>query len=332
LRTVTGAVRDVKNIAMRTPEKMLVPLDKAGKLTGEHLSSTANLSYFMTLALTMGGMGAVFQYLMTGNGPGETKDYFFPKTGRKNTDGPDERISFPSYWMDHYKLVTHPIQTASHKIHPVFATLLDTLTNKDFYGNKVRDEDAPWAKQAAQVGKYLAEGFLPYTAKNMQEMDKTGTPLGMQAAALFGVAKAPASVSRTDFQAFVAEHGHAGSAMTPDQAENSQARRDAIGALRRGESPDLSHFAPVQQQRMRSEARQDPNVIRFNRLSLTDKLSAWDRATPEEREKYKLRTLILKAATNSFANLPPNDRSAVREKVNAVREWEPVRFGVAGAG
>ncbi|MDR0273883.1 MAG: hypothetical protein LBI48_00765 [Burkholderiaceae bacterium] len=321
LRTVTGALRDIKNIGMHTPEKLLAPLDKAGKLTGEELPRTANLSYFLSLALTIGGLGAVTQYLLTGKGPEELKDYVFPKTGRKNPDGSDERISFPTYLMDHYKLGAHPIQTVSHKIHPVFSVFLDTLTNKDFYGNKVRDEDAPWAKQAAQVGKYLAEGFLPYSAKNYMEMDKTGTGAAVKAASFFGIAKAPASVSRTDFQAFVAEHGHSGSAMTPDQAENSQARRDAIVAMRRGEAADLSGFAPAQQRRMRAEAQKDPTVVRFDRLSLTDKLRAWDRATDDERQRYKLKALILRSNAHSFANLPVNDKDAVRAKVNEVRRW-----------
>ena len=331
VRTVTGALRDIKNLAMRTPDKLLSPLDIEGRLTGEHLERTANLTYFMSLALVMGGMGAALQYMLTGNGPGELKDYFFPKTGRTNPDGTDERVSFPSYWMDHYKLATHPIQTASHKLHPVFSTFVDTLTNKDFFGNKVRDEDATWAKQAAQVGKYVAEGFLPYSAKNIKEMNKTETPAAMMAASFFGIAKAPASVSRTTFQAFVAEHGHSGKAMTPDQAENSQARRDAIVAMRQGENPDLANFSPAQKQRMRAEARQDPTVVRFNRLSLTDKLRAWDRATDAERERYKLRALILRSYANSFAHLPPDQKQEARQRIDAVRGWGRESEEVAAA-
>jgi len=331
VRTVTGALRDIKNLAMRTPDKLLSPLDVDGRLTGEHLERTANLTYFASLAIVMGGMGATLQYMLTGSGPDELKDYFFPKTGRTNPDGTDERVSFPSYWMDHYKLATHPIQTASHKIHPVFSVFLDTLTNKDYFGNKVRDEDAPWAKQAAQVGKYLAAGFLPYSAKNAQEMNKTGTPPAMMAASFFGVAKAPASVSRTTFQAFVAEHGHGSGSMTPDQAENSQARRDAIVAMRQGETPDLANFSPAQKQRMRAEARQDPTVVRFNRLSLTDKLRAWDRATDAERERYKLRALILRSYANSFAHLPPEQKQEARQRIDAVRGWGRESEEVAAA-
>jgi len=328
VRTVTGAVGDVARLvdfkrALRHPEELLSPLDKAGKLTGYQLSRTANLSYFATLALTMGSMGAVLQYLLTGSGPSEIKDYFFPKTGRKNADGTDERVSFPSYWMDHYKLATHPIQTASHKLHPVFSTFMETLTNQDYYGNKVRDDDAPWLKQAAQVGEYVAKGFLPYSVKNIKEMNKTGNNAGMMAASFFGVAKAPASVSRDSFQAYVAEHGHKGNALTPDQAEYSQAHRDAIDAMRRGEKPDLSPFAPTQRQKMRTEAQKDPTVVRFNRLGLMDKLRAWDKATDDERQRYKLKALVSKSYANSFVNLAADQKDEVRQRMAAVRAWQP---------
>ncbi|MFT3789680.1 MAG: hypothetical protein QM741_01095 [Rudaea sp.] len=61
-----------------------------------------NLSYFLTLALTLGGGMAALHYLLTGQGPSSLKDYFFPKTGRKNDDDSDERLQLPNYWVDHH--------------------------------------------------------------------------------------------------------------------------------------------------------------------------------------------------------------------------------------
>lgn len=292
VRTVTGGLRDVAHLW--DPEKLVSPLDKAGKLTGENMERFGRLSYLLSLALTMGGSAAALQYALTGQAPTDKKDYFFPKTGRKNPDGTDERVSFPSYWMDHYKLATHPLETAEHKIHPTISMFLEALTNKDYYGTQIHDEEAPWYKQAEQVGEYVAKGFLPYTVTGIKEANKAGTSTGQNVGQFFGVAKAPASVSRSPMQAFVYERNafKRPQTTTVEQSEKYAARRDALTAMRTGQKADTSALTDREVKSLTKRAAIDPVVEKFKSLALTDKFRAYELASPDERKQYELKDLI----------------------------------------
>lgn len=319
VRTVTGGARDV--LHLWKPEKLVAPLDKGGKINDADMGRVSGrLTYLLSLALMMGGLGAVTQYLLTGEGPQEVKDYFFPKTGRKNDDGSDERLQYPSYWMDHYKLATHPLQTAMHKIHPSIGMMMEAIANQDYYGVRIRDEDAPWYKQAAQVGEYVAKGFLPYSVTGHDKLKDAST--GRKVANFFGVTAAPASVSRTKFQAFVAEKAYAAmpkGSRTQEQADKSQRMHDAEAAMRRGETPDWGDLNNRDQRNALKAAKDEVPAIRFRRLGLQDKLRAYDMATPDEREQYHLRAIIMRSNwRDAVRNMDEGDRGAVMDRMKSL--------------
>jgi hypothetical protein len=321
VRTVTGGVRDLSHLW--SPPQLLATLDKAGKITDAHLGHVSGrLTYLISLGLLMGALGAITQYLLTGEGPGEVKDYFFPKTGRKNDDGSDERLQFPSYWQDHYKLATHPLQTAEHKIHPSIGMFMEAIANQDYYGVRIRDEDASWWKQAEQVGEYVAKGFLPYSWTGHQKLEQNHDSAARKVANFFGVTTAPASVSRTPFQAFVAEKAYAAmpqGARTPEQAEHSQQMHTIEAAMRRGEQPDLSGLSTRDQRNALRASRDEVPAIRFRRLGIEDKLRAYELATPRERDEYHLRDIILRSNWHKVVrDLPDADREAVLAKIQAL--------------
>jgi hypothetical protein len=90
LREFTGAVGDLVRGAH-------------GASTGKgKMEFTPRMAYAITYPLIMGMQGAIAYYLMNGKAPETTKDYYFPRTGNKNPDGTDERVSFPSYIKDLY--------------------------------------------------------------------------------------------------------------------------------------------------------------------------------------------------------------------------------------
>lgn len=318
LRTVTGGVRDL--VHLWKPERLLSTLDKAGNVEGDLGRVSGRLSYLVTLALLMGGLSAITQYLLTGEGPSEWKDYFFPRTGNTNDDGSAERLQWPSYWSDHYKLATHPLQTAMHKVHPSIGMLMEALANQDYYGTQIRDPDANWWKQAAQVGEYLAKGFVPYSLTGAEQARGAGT--GRQVANFFGLTKAPASVSRSRFEAFVAEKAYDAmprGARSQAQAEHAKAMHDAEAAIRRGEEPSMEGLSPEDRRNVDKAARQEVPAIRFRRLSIEDKLRAYDLATPEERERYQLAPMILRSNWHkAVRDLPDTDREAVLAKIQTL--------------
>lgn len=318
LRTVTGGVRDL--VHLWKPEKLLSTLDKAGNLDGDLGRVSGRLTYLVTLALLMGGLSAITQYLLTGEGPSELKDYFFPKTGNRNDDGSDERLQWPSYWSDHYKLATHPLQTAMHKVHPSIGMLMEALANQDYYGTEIRNPDASWGTQAGQVGEYLAKGFVPYSLTGADELK--GASTGRQVANFFGLTKAPASVSRSPFQAFVAEKAYDAmpqGARSQQQAEHSKAMHDAEAAVRRGEEPSMEGLTPEDRRNVDKAARLEVPAIRFRRLSIEDKLRAYDLATPAERARYQLAPMILRSNWHkAVRDLPEGEQEAVLAKIQAL--------------
>lgn len=325
VRTVTGGVRDLQRLW--SPEKLVSALDKDGKITDADMGRvTGRLTYLVSLALIMGGGNAALQYMMTGKGPSELKDYFFPKTGNKNADGSDERLQLPTYWMDHYKLATHPLQTAEHKIHPVFSMIMEAIANQDYWGVEIHDPHASWAKQAEQIGEYVAKGFLPYSVTNNQKARANEAGAGRQAASFFGVTTAPASVSRSKFQSFVAHNGNKGfghEKRTAVDAEHSRTIKDIENQIRNGGEPDLSGLNRKDLLRVRRESREEVPEIQFKKMDIEDKLDAWDMATPKERKEYHLRRDILTSRgtqTVRFRRLPADERHAVLERILQVRD------------
>jgi hypothetical protein len=207
--------------------------------------TTGRLSYLISLNLTVGMMGAALNYLDHRPEAQDLRDYFFPRTGRKNPDGSDERISMPSYIKDEYALSQHPVTTVQHKLHPFFSMVAELLKNEDFYGNQIVNPDDPWTKMAKQVVSYLGKSVRALRGPEPPAEPRQGRKCGDAAAPFIGITPAPASVSSTPFESYVAERYAQAyhETLTPESAEKAQARRDAINALKNGQRPTSSLHA-----------------------------------------------------------------------------------------
>lgn len=321
--TIVGAAGDVKHIFK--PERLAAPLDKAGTIRDARLSRVSGrLSYLISLNIAIAALSGTTQYLLTGQWPQELKDYFYPKTGRKNPDGTDERLSWPTYLKDEYALATHPVQTVEHKVHPVLSMALELWNNEDFYGTKIHNPDDPWSVQAAQIAKYLVGGFKPYAVQNQEHVAKAGGNAIDRALPFVGITPAPADVSRSPFESFLGEAAGKSSpseARTPEQAAQTRAMHEAENAIRHGQEPDMRGLSPLQQRRVLRAAQQEVPQIRFKRLGIEDKLRAYALATPAEREQYGLAGLILRGRwQESIQNLPEQDRAPVMAQMRKVQE------------
>jgi hypothetical protein len=314
VNVIFGGMKDAAKIFK--PEELVAPLDKAGRVRDATMARvTGRLSYLIALNLTVGMAGASLQYLLTGEWPEDLRSYFFPKTGRKNPDGSDERMSLPSYVKDEYAFANHPLTTLGHKLHPAFSMISELLHNEDFYGNEIVNPDDPWTKAAAQVAAYLGKSVLPYSIQNVQQNAKKGGSVGMALAPLVGVTPAPSSVSRTPFESYVAD-AYSSSfhrSLTPEAAEKGQARRDALDAIRKGEQPDLTPFTPRERASIYHASRTPIQEQRYARLGLQQKISAYLRASPEEREQFKLLPLLQRDFNAHQRDLSDEDRARVQE-------------------
>jgi len=320
-RTIVGGAADVRRAF--DPEKLVSPLDKAGTVQDVHLRRiTGRLSYLIGFHIALATIGSIANYLMTGQPPQTLKDMFYPRTGRKNPDGSDERIAFPTYFKDEYALTQHPLETAEHKLHPTWSIATELLANKDFYGTEIHNPDDPWNVQAKQIAGYLAKTPEPYALENEQRVAAAGGGTGAKIAPFFGVTPAPADIARTRFQSFVAQNGtrgFGGFTRTPEEAEASQRVHAAEDAMRTGQQPDYTGMDEHDRLRAEREGRVPKPELAFMRMGLEDKLRAWDMATPQERTQYHLKAHIFSSGIKrELESLPPNDRAAVVKQLRAM--------------
>ncbi len=318
-RVIGGGLADTRRLF--SPEKTLGSVDKEGKIGVQNLARVTNrMSYLISMNATVGLMGAALQYLLTGEGPDDVKDMFFPRTGRKNADGSAERLSIPSYVKDEFAFAKHPLETVQHKLHPFFSEAAELWQNKDFYGTQIINPDHDAVHQAEDLAGYILKGFTPYAVTSAVKSAQTGQSLPLTLAPFVGVAPAPASITRTKFQDFVADNSFKGAAArTQEQADASKAKHDAETAIRRGEKPDLTAFTPKERFQIQQAARKEVPEIRFHQLSFADKLKAYDMATDQEKQEYKLRQIIMKSSTHALQNASPEDRPVLLEKLKEVR-------------
>lgn len=159
---------------------------------------THRMAYMIALPTMTGILGATYQYLKTGKGPDELRDYFFPKTGEKDPQGRDVRLAMPSYMKDVYHYAHAPVATIEGKISPFPALVAEMLNNKDFYGRDIRNADDPLIKQMQEEAAFFVKSYEPIGIRQFAISSAAKQSAGEQAANFLGVTRAPAWVGETD--------------------------------------------------------------------------------------------------------------------------------------
>ncbi|HWB61553.1 MAG TPA: hypothetical protein VG733_18870, partial [Chthoniobacteraceae bacterium] len=272
-----------------------------------------SMAYTLALPVLTGVIGALAQKTLTGDWPQELRDYFFPRTGTKDENGRDQRVSLPGYMKDVYAYGHDPIATVSHKLSPVLGLVGELLHNEDFYGTQIRDPQANAGKQALQVAKHVAGAFTPFAARGEQQMAKSGEGTAMKVAPFFGVTPAPASIKKTAAENLATEFMSANMGnrvKTQEQADASEARAQALRAMRNGDYSTASHLLGAGQITARQytqlvkEAQQTPLQTMFTHLTLPQAEAVYDKATPSERHALMVEMLRKQAAGAKAAGFP----------------------------
>lgn len=263
-----------------------------GAIDAAHGKVTSRSAYLAGLAVTTALGGAITQYLYTGKGPETLKDYFYPQDGTFDADGNANRKQLPTYTKEVVGVSSHPWQTVKNKKSPIFA-LVEMLENEDFYGDKIRNEQAPIVQQAMQSAEYFAKQFIPFTVRNMQEADRRNdTSSGIPN--FFGVTPAPRGMIRTPAQALMQEIGPQRGERTFDQAQSQQDRGDILKNLRGGTDASEAirqaiqdgNLTPRTFNQLLKRAGTMPLIERFKMLPFQDALKVWELGDARERELW----------------------------------------------
>lgn len=191
-----GTIRELGGAAVDTARA-------AGDVAhGKVPTLTHRMSYAVAMTMVSALYGGMVNYAMTGEGPQELMDYFFPRSGGKTPQGADERLSMPGYIKDVIEYSKAPVQTILNKTGPLWETLNEIRTNKDYYGGIIV---GPTDYAPSAYVDFMINQSLPFSLRAAmrlnQDAQAEGQPsagLGRQMAAMMGVQPAPQSITNPE--------------------------------------------------------------------------------------------------------------------------------------
>ena len=270
-----------------------VPQSVGSLVKGKGISP--NTAWLLSLPMTVGIYGAMYQYMMTGKGPDEWRDYFFPKDGTKNTDGTDHRVSLPSYMKDAFSYAKDPLKTLTDKTSPFVNEVISLLSNKDFYGTEIYSKDDPYLKRGLDVLEYEAESFIPFSFKaQSSETQNTRQQIEQK----FGIMGAKKEFQRSPIQNMISEasvRSFQDESKSKEDAVRIKARRDVRNALFAGktwaqipkETKDAAKLFGSSLRRYLSDAHLDPYKRMFRDLPSERQVEVWSKMRADEKATYK---------------------------------------------
>jgi hypothetical protein len=149
-----------------------------GNSAGERLTNRS--AYLVAVLVRTGIMGAITYYLLNGKAPQTIKDYFFPNGH-----------SMPGFAKDAVNWATHPVDTASGKIHPLLSLLYDFLSNEDHYGRRITKKDLDTVQHWLDLAEYSAKQAIPISIQGWMKNGKIDEDAVFQ---FFGMPKEPRAI------------------------------------------------------------------------------------------------------------------------------------------
>lgn len=275
-----------------------VPKSLKNVMQGKGIEHTT--AWLASLPLAVGMYGALYQYMMTGQGPQEFKDYFFPKDGTKDADGNDNRVSMPSYMKDIYAYSKDPLTTAQHKLSPFFNEMTDMMKNKDFYGVRIFNPDDPLYQKGIDMLKYQANTLVPFSFKQKPGEKKgffesVATKEGAEK--IMGIMPAAKEFERSDIQNAIAEEREKNfkkDAKTKEQFDLDGYRHEVKKALRLGvpwtdipqELKDKAKYHGSSIKSLIRESKQDYYGVEFKHLDSDQQLTVWGKMSEDDKKLY----------------------------------------------
>ena len=163
---------------------------------------TQRMLYALIYPIVFGTIGAILHYLMTGEKPKEIKDYYYPKTGAKNTDGSDERLQMATQMKEPFAMeeairkegiIKGPATVAMHKISPPWPTFVELIENKDYYGIKISDAPFGTEQWGIDLANFIYEALEPISISARSRFQREG----IKNIGFLGLSPAPRYITRT---------------------------------------------------------------------------------------------------------------------------------------
>lgn len=308
------------------------------KATGKHWEFTHRMAYTASMPLVTGMLGGFIHYMYTGQRP-EGIDYWFPRTGRKDEFGRDERISIPSYMKDLYHMMegAKDIATgaggaraegmAAAKLHSSFGAIAEMLHNRDFYNTEIANSDDPFMKRALDYTTFIVKQYHPFSWDKIARERNLNFPISEQALTMVGFVPAPSDIKKTAAERMatkIMSENLPQRATTREQRERQDQRRELERRIR-----TQDHWEQFAQSQIDTGALSDDDILfavdraaglpldrSFQRMKLEDSIKVYRLATVEE--KRRLKPLFAQKAENAVDRLrgmPENQRKKISGEI-----------------
>jgi hypothetical protein len=283
---------------------------------------TMPMSWLVGMSILTATFASIIQWMWTHRHPSQVKDIFFPRYDAKDDR---MRFSFPTYGKEYYQLGTHPASYLTAGTGGALGKAAQIAKNRDFYGEKVWNEDDPAYLKALEIMKFAAPRPISYMS-GKRVYEESGA--GRAALSFLGINKAPAYVTRSAAEQLLDKYQNENAppgSRPHEQQEHLKARSKAVREMREGKGTSAigeglkagtlnrKDIASIQK-----SARLGPLQGRFmhSDLSLSQALDVYEAASSDERKQL---------------------RSAMAHKIFLARSkpWEmagPVRSKMASLG
>jgi 2'-5' RNA ligase len=275
-------------------------------LRGKKPTLTPALAFALALPLTVGYIGAGMNYLRTGHGPENWKDYFY----LKNADG--TYLNIPGYMKDVFAFGHNPLMTVANKMGPLLESTSELLQNKDFYGTEIRHTDDPIMQQLGEVAEWAGKQLIPFSFSGAGKLleqrgaeDNLGSMieeavkhLGDLGLGQLGFQKAPSYIQNSPAMNMARDYERENRPPGTKTAEQDRHYKamDAIVRMYREHEVDQKQIDRYIEEGIisrddphaaRDQAKQSPMARAAENLSITQVLNVWQAATPEERKELR---------------------------------------------
>lgn len=165
------AVQDVNHVVFLSPGWMLGKLRLMGSVgldalngglvtVGEERELSSNVSYLIGLLGATALTSSVYGYLNgSWNKDWDWRDYLAPP------DKNGVRMSLPNFMKDIYGWIADPIKEVENKISPLWSTIGDLASNRQYNGAAITDPRAPWLDQVNDYAEFTGRQFAPLVSQ-----------------------------------------------------------------------------------------------------------------------------------------------------------------------
>jgi hypothetical protein len=217
--------------------------------------------------LAAGLLNAAMTGELPGTGKGSFMDYFFPRDGSLNPNGSQGRMTTMFNTREVPMLLGH-IQ-AENSVMAGLGTLLqnkmvlgplaELYHNRDFFGNKLADPNAPaWKRVGQTIDSTLGQNLKPITFSSSERYGQRGGGYGKTALSIAGFGPAPSYITNTPIQNRIAHvYGEEAAPYTKpyEYGANTGLGKGLVQDVIRGQS--LSPFGLIPKDLTKSEARRE---------------------------------------------------------------------------